>query len=224
MKLKAILTGCLVGLTMLGCTKIDSTYKNAKAPEISFGGNAYEYLQSQPGVFDSLLKAVARVPGLADTLRNLEITLFAPNNRSFELALFNINQARIDSVPQMPPVSINSIDLNVLDSALCKYIIKGKIKSTDIYNTLSDGRDVEAVKYDYVMNMKLLFTNANGYVSGGPTLLNFSDRNGSIFTRYWVTTKTSTIDLAASNAIINLLESGHDFGFGSTFIRAVNKR
>ena len=74
------------------------------------------------------------------------------------------------------------------------------------------------------MNMKLLFTNANGYVSGGPKLINFSDRNRSIFTRYWITTQTSTIDISADNAVINLLTSGHDFGFGSTFIRAVNKR
>jgi hypothetical protein len=91
-------------------------------------------------------------------------------------------------------------------------------------NTLSDGRDVPTVKYGYVMNMKLLFTNASGFVGGGPTLINFSDRNRSIFTRYWVTAKTSTIDISVANAVIDLLDAGHDFGFGNTFIRAVNKR
>lgn len=224
MKLNAIIIASLIVLAIAGCNKVDSTYKNVKAPEITFPGNAYEYLQSKSGVFDSLLKAINRVPGLADTLKKKEVTLFAPNNRSFELALFNINQARMDSVPHLNPVAINSINVDVLDSTLCKYIIKGKIKSNELYNTLSDGRDVETVKYNYVMNMKLLFTNANGYVAGGPTMLNYSDRNGSIFTRYWITTQTATIDISADNAVINLLASGHDFGFGSTFIRAVNKR
>ncbi len=224
MKLNVIFIGFCAILATVGCTKIDTTYKNAKAPEINFAGSAYEYLQSKQGVFDSLLKAVARIPGLVDSLKSKEITLFAPNNRSFELALFNINQARKDSFPKMASINISTIDLDVLDSTLCKYIVRSKIKSTDLYNTLSDGRDVETLKYGYLMNVKLLFTNANGYVSGGPTLLNYSDRNTSIFTRYWVTTQTSTIDITANNAVINLLTSGHDFGFGSTLIRAANKR
>jgi len=224
MKLKAIILGCFTGMIVAGCTKVDDTYKNANAPQVNFSGNAYEYLQSQPGVFDSLLKAVARIPGLADSLKTKDITLFAPNNRSFALAFYNVNQARLDSIPVMPPLDINSVDPAVLDSTLCKYLIRGKIKSGDLTTSLSDGRDAESIKYDYQMNLKLLFTGANGYVGGGPTLINFSDRNGSIFTRYWVTTKTSTIDITANNAVINLLESGHDFGFGNTFIRAANRR
>ncbi|WP_114789263.1 fasciclin domain-containing protein [Niabella yanshanensis] len=223
MKLNAIIVSLIV-FAIGGCTKIDNTYKSAKAPEINFRGNAYEYLQSQTGVYDSLLKAISRVPGLEDTLKTGNITLFAANNRSFELAFLNINQARMDSVPQMPLADINSVDVDVLDSVLCKYMIRSKIKSSDLYSSLSDGIDVETIKYGYSMNMKLLFTNANGYVAGGPKLINFSDRNRSIFTRYWITTQTSTIDISADNAVINLLTSGHDFGFGSTFIRAVNKR
>ena len=220
-----ILILCLINIiAVASCSKVDNTYRNAAAPKVNYDGNAYSYLQAHPGVFDSLVKAVNRVPGLADTLKQKDITLFAPNNRSFELALNNINQARMDSVPAMPPVSINTIDVAVLDSTLCKYIIRGKIMSGDLMKTLSDGRDVPTVKYGYVMNMKLLFTNASGFVGGGPTLINFSDRNRSIFTRYWVTTKTSTIDISASNAVIDLLDAGHDFGFGNTFIRAVNKR
>lgn len=224
-KKNTILVLCFINiLVMAGCSKVDNTYRNAVAPTVSFQGDAYTYLQSKPGVFDSLLKAIDRIPGLADTLKQKDITLFAPNNSSFELALKNINQARMDSFPQMPPVNLSTIDADVLDSTLCKYIVRDKIISTDLMNTLSDGRDVESVKYDYVMNMKLVFTNASGYVGGGPTLINFADRNNSIFTRYWVITKTSTIDISATNAVINLLDAGHDFGFGSTFIRAVNKK
>ncbi|HOZ98454.1 MAG TPA: fasciclin domain-containing protein [Niabella sp.] len=224
MKKNTILVLCLINiLVMAGCNKVDNTYRNAMAPQVNFEGDAYAYLQSKPGVFDSLIKAIDRVPGLADTLRQKDITLFAPNNSSFQLALKNINQARQDSVPKMAPVNLGTIDPALLDSTLCKYIVRDKIISTDLMNTLSDGRDVFTVKYDYVMNVKLVFTNASGYVGGGPTLINFSDRNNSIFTRYWVITKTATIDIQASNAVINLLDAGHDFGFGSTFIRAVNK-
>ncbi|MFT3903626.1 MAG: fasciclin domain-containing protein [Niabella sp.] len=225
MKLNTVLIVCLMAVVITNCSKIDATYKNVEAPEVNFNGNAYDYLQAQPGVFDSLLKAINRVPGLADTLKSNELTLFAASNRSFEIALYNINRARHDSVPQMPDVDINSIDINELDSVLCKYIVREKIKSNELYtSSLSDGRDVPCIKYDYLMNMKLLFTNANGFVGGGPTLIDFSDRNNSIFMRYWVTAKTSTIDISAKNAIINLLDAGHDFGFGNTFIRAVNKR
>lgn len=225
MKKNTILILCFISMIVAaGCKKVDNTYRNASSPKVSFAGDAYAYLQSGQGVYDSLLKAIDRVPGLADTLKQKNITLFAPNNRSFELAIKNINQARLDSFPQMPPVDINSMDVNVLDSTLCKYIVRDKIVSSDLMNSLSDGRDVPTVKYDYFMNMKLLFTSASGFVAGGPTLINFSDRNNSIFVRYWVITKTATIDIEAKNAIINLLDAGHDFGFGNTFIRAVNKR
>lgn len=214
----------IVMAILSGCTKTDSTYKNAIAPSVSFSGDTYAYLRSKTGVFDSLLKALARVPGLIDSLKTADITFFAPANRSFEIALFNANQARLDSVPQMSPVDISTIDVKLLDSTLCKYMVRDKILSGDLSNTLSDGRDVPTVKYGYVMNMKMLFTNANGYVAGGPVLINFSDRNNSIFTRYWVTTKTSTSDITTHNAVVNLLDAGHDFGFGNTFIRSVNRR
>ncbi|RYZ61922.1 MAG: hypothetical protein EOO14_03780 [Chitinophagaceae bacterium] len=212
----------VIGLAT-GCKKTDDSYRNFSPTAGNFNGNAIQYLQSQPGVYDSMLLAISRVPGLADTLSANEVTLFAVSNRSFTLALQNINHARMDSIPRMPQLSINTLDAAVLDTFLTRYVLRGRATSESIV-TFTDGRLFPSVKYDYGMHMLYSQTNASGFKNGGPKVITFSDPKNSIFTRYWVRVNTITVDIKTSNATVHLLPPGHDFGFGDDFIRRVNQR
>lgn len=229
--LLAILTGMIITLGIQSCKKVDDTYVNYQPTAGNFNGNALQYLESQPGVYDSLLFILSRVPRLADTLAKDSVTLFAVSNRSFGIALENINQARQDSIPQMSPVSLATIDSAVLDTFLCRYILKERVVSKDI-EEFADGLFFESIDYvnandsdtAYNMQMQFVRTNASGFKGGGPKAIIFSDPKGSIFYRFWVRVNTITVDLKTKNAIVHLLPPGHDFGFGEEFIRAVNKR
>lgn len=219
----------ILGLTTIlitACEKVDDTYRNYTPTSGEFKGTSLQYLQSQAGLYDSMLLAIGRIEGLEDTLSIKPVTLFAVNNRSFSLALQNINQARADSIPSMPPVSISTIDEAVLDSFLCRYIVRDVIYSEDLMRS-SDGIFVPTIKYNYEMQMQLTGTNASGYLGGGPLAIIFSyppNDDKQIFTRYWIRVNTNTVDIESTNGLINLLPPGHDFGFGSDFVRAVNRR
>lgn len=220
-----------MALTMSACKKVDNTYKHYQQQAGDFHGNAIQYLQSQPGIYDSLLLILDRIPRLKDSLENEKVTLFAVSNRSLSLALQNINQARFDSIPRMDPMNIAAIDSAVLDTFTCRYILQNNITSSDIID-FADGLFFPTINYinsndsdtTYNMQMQFAHTNASGFVGGGPTVIIFSDPKGSIFYRYWVRVNTITVDIKTDNAVVHLLPPGHDFGFGDEFIRAVNFR
>jgi hypothetical protein len=221
----------LLLLFYLACDKKDNTWRDYENKAGNFSGNALQYLLSQPGVYDSLLLLMNRLPRIADTAQHNEITLFAISNRSFALALQNINQARHDSIPVMPPISFSTIDSATLDTFFCRYLLQGKHATTEIAD-LADGLFFPTIQYKnrslsdtgYTMQMQFARTNASGFVGGGPNAIIYSDPKGSIFYRYWVRVNTITVDINTSNAVVHVLPPGHDFGFGNEFIRAVNKR
>lgn len=218
-------------LFVFACDKKDNTWRDYENKSGNFSGNALQYLQSQPGVYDSMLLVMNRLPRMADTVQHAAITLFAISNRSFALALQNINQARRDSIPAMPPISFSTIDSVTLDTFFCRYLLQGKHTSTEIAD-LADGLFFSTIQYknrsvadtSYTMQMQFARTNASGFLGGGPNAIIYSDPKGFIFYRYWVRVNTITVDIKTSNAVIHVLPPGHDFGFGNEFIRAVNKR
>lgn len=217
-------------IVLIACNK-DNTWRNYENKAGNFSGNAIQYLQSQPGVYDSMLLVMNRISRMADIAQREDITLFAISNRSFALALQNINQARHDSMPAMLPISLSTIDSVVLDTFFCRYLLQGKHPSSDVAD-LADGLFFPTIPYknrnlsdtNYTMQMQFARTNASGFEGGGPKAIIYSDPKGSIFYRYWVRVNTITVDIQTSNAIVHVLPPGHDFGFGNEFIRAVNKR
>lgn len=226
MKRKNVLGWFFGGLLVFAsCKKIDDTYRNYTNNLSNFNGTTLQYLQagSNAGQYDSLLLAIGRLTGISDSLAKDSVTFFAMNNNSFKLAFEDINSARADSVPAMPPISINTINPIVLDSFMCRYIVRGKYVSKD-YSISSDGLDVSSLKYGYTMHAQALYSNASGFVGGGPKKIVFSDTKHSIFIRYWVSVNTITSDITTNNGIVNVLTPSHEFGFGSDFVRAANYR
>lgn len=204
----------------VSCSKShEGPYYNYQNKNAVYEGNTYEFLQSQNGLFDSLLLVIDRVPDLMDTIKNYDITLFAPNNQCFTNALNNLNELR--ATQHKMPLSLKNIDLVELDTLLCRYVIPGNYV-TDSLVEFSDGISVSSLRYDYKMHLRYNRQDANGYQNGGPQEIEFSDPKNSIFERYWVTTYTTSVNVHTNNGLVHLLSGGHEFGFGE-FSGRMNK-
>lgn len=205
----------------IGCSKIDSPYYNYNNTSTRFDGNAISFLQSQPGIYDSLLFVLGKLPNIVDILNsNADLTCMLPSNASFSLALQDINEIR--KIQNKVPVSLAVLDSANLDTLVSRYILPGQYL-TDTLSQYVDGLNVPDIKYAYPMHLKYIRTNASGLYEGGPQVIQYSDTKESIFNRYWVNTTTTSVNLHMNNnTIIHVLSSGHEFGFGE-FVTRFNK-
>lgn len=191
------------------CKKQSEYYKYENKIQ-EFDGNAYDYILSQKNVYDSLLLVLDRLEPLKDTLRNKNVTFFAVTNKSFDNAIKDLNIKRAISNKQ--PVYLKDIDILSLDTLMCRYIIKGSLK-TDSVQKLVDGLFIPSLKYSYQMHTQYRRLNASGFVNGGQQQLVFTDPNESIFERYWESIPTNSVNISTKNSIIHVLAPDHNFGF-----------
>lgn len=189
------------------CTE-DGGYYDKPALERAFAGNIYEYLESKPGVFDSLLAAIDRT-GLKTTLTDSNVTLFAVTNPSFQLALNNLNRLRKQS--DKDPLFIENIDYNHLDTMTAYYIIRGKLPTDSMM--LQDGLALSSVRFGYPMHGKVFRASASGYSAGGPEIMEFSNTKRSKFIRNWSIANTSSSNITTANGIVHVISPDHIFGF-----------
>lgn len=198
-------------IILLSCQKTDTYYENFANEIKTYDGNTYQYLESNQGVFDSLLLVLDRVYHLQDTLTRNDITLFAPTNQSFHLALQNLNAQR--KLTNKSPVYLEDLNRQELDTLVSKYIFAERI-NTDSISYMKDGAYKTSVDIAYRMHVKYKVLNASGFVGGGQQQIEFTDPNNSIFERYWERTTTNSINIYTSNGIIHILTPSHNFGFG----------
>ncbi|WP_256004759.1 fasciclin domain-containing protein [Pedobacter deserti] len=219
----ALLFGAL--LIQFGCKKED-TYSRAVDISMEVNMNTYDYLKSKPGVYDSLLYVIDRM-GLAETLKSGEVTLFAPSNESFRIAIRNLNDVRKaqskpamflgtiaagatdDMLPRERPKARS--DKEHLDSMINMYIIPGLFTAANF--SLGDGLPLTSNKVDYPMHGKRVFADAQGWQGGGSEVIEFSNTKRSVFVPHWAKTTTTSVNIKTTNGIVHLLEPDHVFGF-----------
>lgn len=218
---KFALAAAIALLVIAGCKKDDTWYNYDKETSV-FNGNSYQYLQQGGGLFDSMLLVIDRLTGLKDSLTSRQVTLFAVNNNSFDLAMKNLNLRRANMVPALPPLHLATLDSTQLDTLACRYILRGLYNTDRVVNN-ADGILAPNIKYGYNMNLLYKRVNAAGYEGGGPQQLFFSDPKQTPFEVFWVTTKTQIVNVKTSNGIVHVLSSGHDFGFGNEFVERMNR-
>ncbi|MFB5945250.1 hypothetical protein [Albibacterium profundi] len=205
-----LLVGFASLFLLVGCEKGDEYYARYENEIQVFDGSTYDYLESRPGVYDSLLLVLDRLVPLRDTLRHENVTLFALTNKSFELAIQNLNNKRATS--NNVPLYLEDIDRISLDSIMCRYIFSDLI-TTDSVSHLIDGVVLPSLKNHYEMHIQYDKLNASGFVEGAQQQLIFTDPNESIFERYWQRTPTNSVNIRTRNGIIHVLSPSHDFGF-----------
>ncbi|MCA5005810.1 hypothetical protein IPZ78_11675 [Sphingobacterium sp. WQ 366] len=202
----------LLLLVNISCDKGDAHYYDYNTQAPVFDGTIYEYLESQPGVYDSLLLVLDRLPDLRSKLKNPDstYTLFAVTNRSFDIALEALNTTR--SLTGRSNLYLEDVGLLDLDSMTNRYVIND-VFDTEQLMPFIDGKLVTSTKNNYSMHIQFRVLNASGFVGGGQQQLIFSDTNNSIFQRYWQRVNTSVVNVKTKNGIVHILSAGHDFGF-----------
>lgn len=202
---------------MSACTKYDGYYAYENTEKV-FDGNSLAYLESKPGVFDSVLIALNRLPYLKEALTTEEVTLFAPTNTAFQTAFANLNLVRSNQGKSR--LNIQSLDLNQLDTLMTKYIGMG-LMSTD--STLYiDGLFVQTYGIAHPMHAQRVKEDASGLVDGGVEIMYYSDTKENSFQSQWVRASSSAVNIFTTNGIVHVLGGRHEFGFGE-FLTRMNK-
>jgi hypothetical protein len=215
--LRAVLV-LLLSTMLFACKKTDKTYYNYQNSLKDYNGNALDYLKAQPGVYDSLLVVLDRLPAIEDTLQHQNVTLFAVTNKSFQISVESLNAVRKKT--NKAPIYLATADVAQLDTMICRYIIPGKLTTAD-FESYADGLLLKSIKYKYAMHVAYTKANASGFIGGGPGIITFTDPKNSIFVRYWQSTPTNAVNIKTTNATVNVIAPGHDFGFGD-FVTRIN--
>jgi len=229
---KSILFGkCLLGFAFVamifqaGC-KREEGYYNTSDINNETSLNTYEYLKSKPGVYDSLLFLIDKLK-MKDILSNEEVTLFAPSNLSFQIAIKNLNDVRRAQgkpalylagiargvLPGMAKRDIAKAiaDSSHLDTMVSKYIIKKLFIANDF--AIGDGQTIFSVRGDYPMHGLRVFADAQGWQNGGSSIIEFANTKRSIFVPNWSKTTTTSVNIKTKNGMVHLLRNDHIFGF-----------
>lgn len=217
--LHMVLLGAIV-YGLVACQKNMGDYYGYENKNIAYNGTSFDFLQNNIGIYDSLLYVLERLPHLRDSLKSnsgVEVTLFAPTNQSFSLALNNLNALR--KLQSKVPLYLARADSAQLDTLMRRYILPSIITTDSIIN-FSDGRLFNSVSNDsvpgtkYAMHLKYERRNSSGFVNSGPQLIAFSDPKKTQFQRYWVRTFTFSVNIHTKSGIIHILAPSHEFGFG----------
>lgn len=203
-------------LMCAACKKLDTGAYNFENEVNVYDGDVYAYLKAQPGTYDSLLKVIDRLSWLKDTLSTKsDFTLFAVGNRSFVLALQNLNNLRTSQ--KKPLLNLATANLAQLDTLVNKYVVSGKYTTDSLI--LADGVLLRSIRYKYEMHGENKSTNAYGFVKGGPKSIIYSDVKNSQYIIEWQRTTTQAVNVFTNNAIVHLLSPSHEFGFGEFTLR-----
>jgi uncharacterized surface protein with fasciclin (FAS1) repeats len=214
-------------IVQTGCKK-EKGYYSSKPVASSSGLTAYDYLKSKPGIYDSLLLVVNAL-GYQQTLADSSVTVFAPSNQSFKIAISNLNTIR-QTLGQDPiyltqlakggdgitdPKARNKAnrDRAQLDTMVSMYIVRNQYTSNDF--AVGDGQSVATVRNNYPMHGQRIYADAEGFMGGGAALIEYADTKRSLFVSNWSKSTTSSVDIKTKNAIVNLMSDDHVFGFDS---------
>lgn len=204
-------------LIMAGCQK-DGGYHEYTKSRSQVNLNTYDYLKSQAGVFDSMVKVIDRL-NLERTVKSNKLTVMAITNSSFAAAIKNLNIMRGGLLKE--PLYLANVDINHLDTLFCRYLMPGVVP-TDSLRGAPDGRLYNSLKYNAVMNMLLFSQPASGLDKGGPQYITFSDTKGSFYISKWARTNTASMDTYTINGIVHMISPDHEFGFNEFISRFKN--
>ncbi|TKC09179.1 fasciclin domain-containing protein [Pedobacter frigoris] len=223
---KCLLVLAFAALTFqIGCKREEGFYDTSDIVNQT-DLNTYEYLKSKPGVYDSLLFLIDKL-NMQNILKQEEVTLFAPSNTSFQIAIKNLNDVR--KAQGKPAIYLNDIaegvkpgmtnkekpkaiaDSSHLDTMVSRYIIKKLFVANDF--AIGDGQTIYSVRGDYPMHGLRTFADAQGWQNGGSAIIEFANTKRSIFVPNWSKTTTTSVNIKTKNGIVHLLRPDHVFGF-----------
>lgn len=204
-------------LLVAGCQK-DGGYHEYTKSRSQVNLNTYDYLKSQGGVFDSMVKVIDRL-NLERAVKSNKLTVMGITNSSFASAIKNLNIMRTGINKE--PLYIADLDIHHLDTLFCRYMMPG-LMPTDSLKGAPDGKLYNSLKFNAVMNMLLFSQPASGLDKGGPQYITFSDTKGSFYISKWARTNTAAMDTYTINGIVHMISPDHEFGFNEFLSRFKN--
>jgi hypothetical protein len=208
-----------------GCKKEKGHYNDT--PVVStLDLNTYQYLKSKTDIYDSLLLVVDKL-GIAKTLTDSSVTLFAPQNSSFQIAIAGLNVVR--GAAGQPPIYLTQMaaggagitnpklkakaiqDSVMLDTMVSRYIIRKQFLANAF--AAGDGQFIASVRGGYPMHGQRVYADAEGYQNGGSEIIEFANTRRSLFVDKWKKTTTTSVNIKTKNGIVHLLRPDYPFGF-----------
>lgn len=216
----------------VACKKED--YIDTGIHEAKFNGTIWNYLESRPDLFDTLMVAL-KVAKLDDVLKNDEVTFFAPPDPCILKSVWILNQQLFRS-GQDSITKLEQIRPEVWRKYLSRYIFKGK-------NVAKDYRQIDTLNlaafpggvYKNVaggdMNIGVLYNDvvSKNESSGGTQVIKYAGYR-RLYLNYpysisvpeeiegyfvpFITAPVATSDIQPTNGVLHVLQfSKHSFGF-----------
>lgn len=199
------------------CSK-HTGYYDFENKENQYAGSTLDYFRSKPGTYDSLLLVLDLLPEFKEGLASDSLTIFAPTNASFRLAITNLNLVR--KTQNRSDLNLKTLNRVELDTLLSKYIVQGLKRTADM--EFVDGLDMTTSKYEKNMHAQRIKQDASGHVGGGLVTVYYTDKKDSKFELNWVRAATQAVNISTDKSVVHVLANGHEFGFGD-FLTKMNK-
>ena len=212
---------CTILLSGMGCQKKDY-FENTGTHEANFQGNVLQYLQSKPGMFDSVVKII-QLAGMNQVFENEEITFFAPADSSIRSTLRFLNSS-LAMLGQPEVKRMEQIKPEVWRQQLSRYLFKGKKGMNDFPQL--DPANVSAypgrIYSSYsgeIMNVGVIYNDAGGVKYAGYRQLVLSfipSQSTPLDYQSWYPVVVASVNIAPTNGYVHALKfSQHNFGFSA---------
>ncbi|WP_312185064.1 fasciclin domain-containing protein [Sphingobacterium sp.] len=216
------------------CKKED--YIDTGIHEAKFNGTIWNYLESRPDLFDTLMVAL-KVAKLDDVLKNDDVTFFAPPDPCILKSVWILNQQLFRS-GQDSITKLEQVRPEVWRKYLSRYIFKGKYVAKDYrqIDTLNlaafSGGVYKNIAGDD-MNIGVLYNDviSKNESSGGTQVIKYAGYR-QLYLNFpytfsvpeelqdflvpYITAPVATSDIQPTNGVLHVLQfSKHSFGFQS---------
>lgn len=216
------------------CKKED--YIDTGIHEAKFNGTIWNYLESRPDLFDTLMVAL-KVAKLDDVLKNDEVTFFAPPDPCILKSVWILNQ-QLFRLGQDSITKLEQVRPEVWRKYLSRYIFKGKYVAKDYrqIDTLNlaafSGGGYKNIAGDD-MNIGVLYNDvvSKNESSGGTQVIKYAGYR-QLYLNFpytfsvpeelkdflvpYITAPVATSDIQPTNGVLHVLQfSKHAFGFQS---------
>jgi hypothetical protein len=209
---------CTVFL-MSSCQKNDY-FEDTGRHTANFQGTVFDYLNSRPGYFDSVVKVI-QLAGLENVLKQEDITFFAPADSSIKSTIEMLNVIlRSRGIKEV--TNLNQIKPEVWRQQLSRYIFKGK-KSMNDFPQIDPGNlsaypgQIYASYDGLIMNVGVIYNDAGGVRYAGYRQMMVSYIPSPSAPRdynSWYPSIVATVNIAPTNGYVHVLTySYHRFGF-----------
>ncbi|UIR55383.1 fasciclin domain-containing protein [Sphingobacterium sp. SRCM116780] len=220
----------IASMILFSCKKED--YIDTGIHDPKFNGTTWQYLESRPELFDTLMVAL-KIAKLDDVIKNEEVTFFAPPDKSILKSVWKLNES-LFRMGQDTITTLDQVRPEVWRKFLSKYIIKGKYLAKDFnqMDTLNlaafpggvyknyEGTDMNiGVLYNDIKTSSNTGTQIIKYAGYRQLYLNFPysvavpDEEQDYFIPF-LTAPVATSDIQPTNGVLHVLQfSKHAFGF-----------